>query len=151
VNISRDSSAGRNTGSSSGSRAAVTAAGYVALVLLGGVQALIGAFQFSRGPAPLAAILFDAAILISCVLGSWGMRTALGAVLPAAGWVIVALVLTSVTASGSVIVTNTPAGMWFLYGGAVSAAAGAVYGAARWSRASRQRREADTRYRRSQR
>ncbi len=147
MNTSRDSSAGH----SPGTWAAVTTAGYVALFLLGGVQALVGAFQFSRGPAPLAAILFDVAILVSCVLGSWGMRTALGGVLPAAGWIIVALVLTSVTASGSVIVTDTLAGMWFLYGGAVGAAAGAVYAFARWSRASRERREADTRYRRSQR
>ena len=113
---------------------AVTAGAYVMLVLLGGLQALIGAFQFSRGPAPLVAVLFDAVILASCVLGSRGMRTALGGVFPAAAWFIVTLLLTSTSAGGSVIVTATAAGMWFLYGGAVCAAAGAVYAFARWSR-----------------
>jgi hypothetical protein len=130
---------------------AVTVGGYVALFLVGGLQGLIGCFQFSRGPVPLVAILFDVAILATCVLGSWGMRTALGGVLPAAGWFIVTLVLTSTSAGGSVIVTDTHAGIWFLYGGAVCAAAGAVYGFARWSRASRERREASSRYKGPQR
>jgi len=121
--------------------AAVTAAGYLALFLVGAVQGLIGTFQYGRGPAPLAAILFDAAILVTCVLGSWGMGAAAGGVLPAVGWLIVTLALTSfATAGGSVIVTNTPAGMWFLYGGALCAAAGAVYAVARWSRLGRERR-----------
>jgi hypothetical protein len=117
----------------------VTAGGYLALFLLGGLQGLIGCFQFSSGPAPLAAILFDLAILATCVLGCRGMRTASGGVLPAAGWFVAALVLTSTSANGSVIVTNTPAGMWFLYGGAVCAAAGVVYAFARWSRPRRER------------
>jgi hypothetical protein len=112
---------------------------YVALFLFGGLQGLIGAFQFSRGPVPLVAIVFDLVILASCVLGSWGMRSALGGVLPAAGWFVVTVVLTGAASGGSVIVTNTPAGMWFLYGGAVCAAAGAVYAFARWSRPRRER------------
>jgi len=122
-----------------GGGAAVAAGGYLALVLVGALQGLIGCFLFSLGPAPLVAILFDLAILASCVLGSWGMRTVLGGVLPAVGWFVVTLVLTSTSADGSVIVTNTPAGMWFLYGGAVCAAAGAVYAFARWSRPRRER------------
>jgi hypothetical protein len=123
-----------------GDGSAVTAAAYIALLLVGGLLGLIGAFQFSRGPAPLVAILFDLAILVCCVLGARGMRTALGGVLPAVGWFIVTVLLTSTSAGGSVIVTATSAGMWFLYGGAVSAAAGAVYAFARWSRSRRQRR-----------
>lgn len=123
--------------------AAITAAAYLALFLVGAVQGLIGTFQYGRGPAPLAAILFDAAIGVTCVLGSRGMGTAAGGVLPAVGWLIVTLALTSLaTAGGSVIVTNTPAGMWFLYGGALCAAAGAVYAFARWSRPRRERRAA---------
>jgi len=115
-----------------GQGVAVTA--YVALFVLGMVQGLIGTFQYSRGPAPLAAILFDLAILATCVLGSWGMRTALGGVLPAAGWLLVTLVLSSAPAGGSVIVTATTAGEWFLFGGALSAVAGAVFAFARWGR-----------------
>jgi len=117
-------------------------AAYVALFLLGLVQGLIGAFNYSRGPEPLAAICFDVAILLTCVLGSRGMRTALGGVLPAAGWLLTTVVLSSVSPGGSVLVTASVAGEWFLFGGAVSAAAGAVYGFARWSRTSRQRRSA---------
>lgn len=144
MSSSRGTSAGgraRAAGTAAtGSGPAVTAAGYVALFLVGGLVGLIGAFQFSRGPAPLAAVLFDLAILAGCVLGSWGMRTALGGALPAAGWFIVTLLLTSTSPGGSVVVTDTTAGMWFLYGGAVCAAAGVVYAVARWSRPRRERR-----------
>jgi hypothetical protein len=121
-------------------RRGIIVGAYLALFLLGLLLALIGSFQYSRGPAPLAAILFDAAILVTCVLGSWGMRTALGGVLPAVGWFLVTLALSSVPAGGSVVITNTSAGKWFLFGGAVCAAAGAVYAFAQWSRASRERR-----------
>ena len=121
---------------------AVTAGGYIALFLLGMVQGLIGTFQYSHGPGVLVAILFDAAILATCVLGAWGMRTALGGVLPAVGWFVVTLVLSSSNAAGgSVIVTNTAAGKWFLFGGSLCAAAGAMVAFARWSRASREHRE----------
>jgi hypothetical protein len=118
----------------------VTVAAYVALCLLGALVGLIGTFQYSRGPAPLAAILFDLAILATCVLGSVGMRTALGGVLPAAGWFVVTLVLSSSSAGGSVLVTDTAAGKWFLFGGAVCAAAGGVYAFAMWSKPSREHR-----------
>jgi hypothetical protein len=115
-------------------------AAYVALFVLGLVQALIGIFQYSRGPAPLAAILFALAILATCVLGSWGMRTVLGGVLPAAGWLVVTLVLSTAPAGGSIVVAATVAGEWFLFGGSLSAVAGAVYAFARWARPRRSRR-----------
>jgi Family of unknown function (DUF6113) len=116
---------------------AVTVGAYVALFLLGLLQGLIGTFQYSRGPAPLAAILFDLGILATCVLGSRGMRSALGGVLPAAGWFVMTLLLSSVSAGGSVLITDTSAGRWFLFGGAVCAAAGGVYAFAMWSRVGR--------------
>ena len=115
-------------------------AAYAVLFVLGMVQGLIGTFQYSRGPAPLASILFALAILATCVLAAWGMRTALGGVLPAAGWLLVTLVLSSAPAGGSVIITATPAGEWFLFGGAVAAVAGAVFAFARWGRGRRQPR-----------
>ena len=124
-------------GAVTGKRGAVTVGAYLALFLLGLLQGLIGTFQYSRGPAPLAAILFALGILATCVLGSWGMRTALGGVLPAVGWFGVTLLLSSVSAGGSVVITDSPAGRWFLFGGAVCAVGGALYAFARWSRASR--------------
>jgi len=129
-----------------GDTRAVTVGAYLALFLLGLVQAVIGTFQYGRGPAPLAAILFDLAILATCLLGSWGMRSALGGVLPAAGWFLATLLLSSASPGGSVLVTNTAAGKWFLFGGAVSAAAGAVFAFARWSRASQARRSGSARH-----
>jgi len=114
---------------------AVTA--YVALFVLGMIQGLIGTFQYSRGPAPLAAILFDLGIFATCVLASWGTRTALGGVLPAAGWLLVTLVLSSAPVGGSVVMTATPAGEWFLFGGAASAAFGVVAAFTVWSRSGR--------------
>jgi hypothetical protein len=119
---------------------AITVSGYIALFLLGMVQGLLGTFWYSAGPGVLVAVLFDAAILATCMLGAWGMRTALGGVLPAIGWFVVTLVLSGNSAGGSVIVTDTAAGKWFLFGGSLSAAGGAVYAFWRGSRASREHR-----------
>jgi hypothetical protein len=117
----------------------VTASAYVALFLLGAVEGLIGTFQYSRGPAPLAAACFAVAILATCVLGAWGMRSGTGGLLPAAGWVVTTLVLSSGN-GGSILITNTTAGQWFLFGGAVFAAGGVVIGFALWSKPSQARR-----------
>jgi hypothetical protein len=133
----------RGQGSADGDGQGVTVSAYVALFVLGLVQGLIGTFQYSRGPGPLVAICFDAAILVTCILGSWGMRSGLGGVLPAAGWLLVTVVLSSAPAGGSILVTATPAGEWFLFGGALSAVAGAGYAFARWSRPRRRGRRTD--------
>jgi Family of unknown function (DUF6113) len=108
------------------SRPAVTAGGYIALCLLGMVQGLLGTFHYSQGPGVLVAVLFDAAILVTCLLGAWGMRRSAGGVLPAVGWLVATLVLSSNSAGGSVVVADTAAGKWFLFGGSLCAAAGAV-------------------------
>ncbi len=118
----------------------VKAAAYLVLFLLGAVQALIGTFQYGRGPGSLLAICFALVILATCLLGAWGMRTAAGGVLPAAGWYLVAVVLGTSSTGGSVLVTDTAAGKWFLFGGAIGAAAGALIAFGRWSRASAARR-----------
>jgi uncharacterized protein DUF6113 len=103
-------------------------AAYVALFLLGVMQGLIGCFQFSHTLAgvPVMSLAFSALILVTCVAGAVGMGTALGGVLPAIGWMATSFVLTLPTAGGSVIVTNTAAGKWYLYGGAACAATGIV-------------------------
>ncbi len=128
----------------------VKAAAYVALFLLGAVQALIGTFQYGRGSGSLLAICFALVILATCLLGAWGMRTAGGGVLPAAGWYLVAIVLGSSNAGGSVLVADTSAGKWFLFGGAIGAAAGALIAFGRWSRASAARRSGLTGSRKDQ-
>ena len=103
-------------------------AAYVALFLLGVMQGLIGCFQYSHslGGIPVMSLAFCALLLVTCVAGAAGMGTALGGVLPAIGWMATSFVLTLPTAGGSVIVTNTTAGKWYLYGGAACAALGIV-------------------------
>lgn len=115
-------------------------AAYLLLFVLGVGEGVIGCFQFSRsvGPVPVAALGFCVLILVSCLLGSVGMRSPLGGLLVAVGWFAASFVLTLPTPGGSVIVTNTTAGKWYLYGGAVSAGVGLVLTfAVRWRRASR--------------
>jgi hypothetical protein len=111
--------------SGKGTGVLLTGAAYTALFLAGAVEGLIGSFQYSRD-APVAAIAFCVVLLATCLLGAWAMRSIAGALLPAAGWIVVAFVLSMPVASGSVIITNTTAGEWYLYGGAVSALAGIV-------------------------
>ena len=98
-------------------------AAYAALFLAGAVQGLLGSFQYGRA-APLGALAFCAVLLVTCLLGAWGMRSVSGAVWPALGWVLASFVLSMPVASGSVIIANTNAGKWYLYGGTVSSLAG---------------------------
>ena len=104
----------------------VTGGAYGVLFVLGAVQALIGSFQYGwmLGPVPAAALGCSAALLLTCLLGGWAMRSLGGALIPAIGWLIVSFVLAMPDANGSVIITNTTAGQWYLYGGAISAAIG---------------------------
>jgi hypothetical protein len=117
----------------------VTVGMYSALFLFGAVQGLIGSFQYSRmaGPVPVAAIVCCAVILATCLLGAWATRSVSGAVLPGMGWIIASFVLSMPVSNGSVIITSTTAGKWYLYGGTLCVAAAVVasfIGVARWAR-----------------
>jgi hypothetical protein len=116
----------------------VTVGLYSVLFLFGAVQGLIGSFQYSRasGTVPLAALVCCAVILATCLLASWATRSVSGAVLPGIGWIIASFVLSMPVSNGSVIITSTTAGKWYLYGGTLCVAAGVVasfIGAARWA------------------
>jgi hypothetical protein len=110
-------------------------ASYTLLVIFGLLQGLVGAFQYSRGPAGLAAIGFDVLILATCLFGAWGMRTPGGGLAAGLGWFVAAFVMSMGTKGGSVLITNTAAGKWFLFGGAAGAAAGCLTSYLKWSRA----------------
>jgi Family of unknown function (DUF6113) len=101
---------------------------YAVLFLLGVMEGLIGCFQFSHGigPVPVAALAFCVVIFVTCLLGGLGMGSPMGALMPAFGWFLASFLLTMPTAAGSVIVTDTTAGKWYLYGGAASAGVGVV-------------------------
>ena len=115
----------------------VTVGVYGMLFLFGAVQGLIGSFQYSRGfgPVPVAALVCCAVILATCVLAAWATRSASGAVLPGIGWILASFVLSMPVSNGSVIITSTTPGEWYLYGGTLSVAAAVVasfVGLARW-------------------
>jgi len=112
----------------------LTTVTYLALFGFGIAQGVVGAFYYGAGPALLAAVGFDVAILATCLLGAWGTRHALGGFTPAVGWFIATFVLASGTSGGSVIITASSAGEWFLFGGAIGAMIGVVAGFTLWAR-----------------
>ena len=101
---------------------------YGMLFVLGAVLGVIGSFQYSwmAGPVPVAALAWCAVLLATCLLGAWAMRSVSGALAPAAGWILAAFLMSMPVSNGSVIITNTAAGRWYLYGGTVTAVAGAL-------------------------
>jgi hypothetical protein len=120
-----------------GTRLLLAGAVYAVLFLLGVVESLIGGFQYSRmiGSVPAAALVSCAVILATCLLGAWAMRSVSGAFAPAAGWVVTSLVLSMPVSNGSVIISDSAAGKWYLYGGTVSALAGVGLSFGGWIRA----------------
>ncbi|HZC41366.1 MAG TPA: hypothetical protein VE343_11880 [Streptosporangiaceae bacterium] len=101
---------------------------YLLLFLLGVLEGLIGCFQYSRsiGGVPAGALAFCVLVFATCLLAGIGMGSARAALTAAAGWLLASLVLTLPTGGGSVIVANTAAGLWYVYGGAVCAAAAVI-------------------------
>lgn len=114
----------------------ITAGAYVVLLALGVLEGLVGSFQYSRalGSVPVAAVGFALLIGVTCVLGAWGMHQPMGGLLPAVGWLVASFFLARGTSGGSVLITNTGAGQWFLFGGAACTIAGVGTGFVRWSR-----------------
>jgi hypothetical protein len=106
-----------------GRQAFVTGGVYGVLLLLGAVEGTIGSFQYSRtaGAVPVASIAFCAALLVTCLLAAWAMRAVSGALVPAIGWIIASFVLSMPVSGGSVIITASTPGEWYLYGGTLSA------------------------------
>lgn len=105
----------------------VTGGAYALVFVLGLLEGVIGAFQYSHGAAgsvPLGAIGFDLLILVTCGLAGWGMGSMAGSLLPAIGWFVAVFGLAMPDSGGSVIISNTHAGEWFLYGGSLCALLG---------------------------
>ena len=126
------------TAGGKGTRTLFNVAVYGMLFVLGAVQGVIGSFQCSRmaGPVPVAALVCCAVLLATCLLGAWAMRSVSGALAPAAGWILAAFLMSMPVSNGSVIITNTAAGKWYLYGGTLSAAAAVALSFGGWIRGS---------------
>ena len=103
-----------------------TAVGYVMLFVLGALQGLIGSFQYSRSPTPLIAIILILIIFATCAACGWGIGTFGAGLLPAVGWMVASFVLSMPRPNGSVIITATAAGEWYLYGGALACVVGTL-------------------------
>jgi hypothetical protein len=108
---------------------------YVVIFVVGLVQGVIGSFQYSQPPVPVIAILLAVIIFATCVLCGWGTMTFSGALAPAAGWLLASFYLSMGTHQGSVIIANTTAGKWYLYGGALAVVASLLANFALWLRA----------------
>jgi hypothetical protein len=104
----------------------LTVVGYVMLFVLGAFQGLIGSFQYGQAPAPLIAIILAVVIFVTCAACGWGIGTFGAALMPALGWIFVSFVIAMPRPNGSVVITGTAAGEWYLYGGALACAAGCV-------------------------
>ena len=119
-----------------GTQLVLTVGVYGVLFVVGAVEGVIGSFQYSRtaGSVPVAAIGFCAGIGVTCLLAAWGMRSVSGALMPAVGWIIASFVLSMPASNGSVIITNTTPGKWYLYGGTVCAAVGVAASFGSWVR-----------------
>ena len=128
--------------------AITAAAGYVLLLVLGVAEGLLGVFWYggSLGPVPVAALGWAAGILVTCVGAAWGMQAATAGLMPAVGWFAAVFIMAMPTRGGSVLITNTSAGKWFLYGGTVCALAGVVASFATQGRARAQGRPAGPRH-----
>jgi hypothetical protein len=103
---------------------AFTVVVYLVLLALGVAQGLVGSFQYARSPVPLVAVILDVLIFATCLLCGLGMQSFAGGVVPAIGWFAAVFVLSIPRPNGSVIIAASMAGEWFLYGGALAAAAG---------------------------
>ena len=99
-----------------------SAGAYAVLFVLGATEGVFGSFQYSR-QAPALAIVLCGVIFATCLLAAWGMGSVSGAFVPAAAWLVASFALsTQPVPNGSVVIANTTAGQWYLYGGTLSAA-----------------------------
>jgi hypothetical protein len=80
------------------------------------------------------AIILAVLIFATCVLAGWGTRTLGGGLAPALGWIVASFVLSMGRPNGSIIITNTAAGQWYLYGGSLAAVTGAAASYILWVR-----------------
>lgn len=115
--------------------AVVTGAAYAALFLLGSVVGVLGCFHFSvtAFAVPVGVGVAIAGNLAMCWLGGRAMGSKLGAAVPAAGWMLAAIVLAVERPEGDIVVTNTGPGLGFLFGGTVVAGIGIGLAPSRWT------------------
>ncbi|WP_051467968.1 DUF6113 family protein [Actinomadura oligospora] len=108
---------------SPGLAALVSGAAYVVLALLGFAYGIFGGFHqdWTVGSWPLPSLGL-CVVLFGLVLGAgFGMGTKLGAVVPAAAWMIVTFVMSSKQSEGDLVIPGTTPGYVYIIGGMVAA------------------------------
>jgi len=109
-----------------GGQRTFAAAGYVMLFVLGALEGIIGSFQYSQAPVPLIAIILVVIIFVTCAACGWGIGTFGAGLLPGVGWILASFIISMPRPNGSVVITATAAGEWYLYGGAIACVAGCL-------------------------
>ncbi|OPG09870.1 hypothetical protein B1L11_24785 [Microbispora sp. GKU 823] len=106
----------------------MTGAAYGVLFLLGAVLGVVGGFQHGwyAGQVPVAAIAWLAVLFAVPYAMGRLMGGKLGALVPAAGWLLVSFLLATPQRAGDLAIAGNSAGYWYLYGGAVAVAAAVV-------------------------
>jgi hypothetical protein len=101
---------------------------YGVLAVLGVLLGLLGSFEFSwtAGGVPIAAILLVLVNLAAFRAAGWATESKLGAVVPAALWMVILLVLSAKRPEGDLVVTATMPGYVYMFGGAAAALAAIV-------------------------
>lgn len=106
--------------------AVVTGAAYGMLLVLGFLLGVLGSFEYSWCDVaaggvriPLGAILIAVGVAVACRLAGWGMRSRTGAAVPAVGWLVATYLLSVQRGEGDLVVTGTPAGYLYLFGGLI--------------------------------
>lgn len=101
------------------SEGAITAAVYAALVMLGLVMGVVGAFQHSWyvWPVPVSAVGCVLVLFAVCSGAGRAMRGRAAALVPAAAWLVVTMIFLGGRPEGDVVIANNLAGYLYLYGG----------------------------------
>ncbi len=101
----------------------VSGGAYGVLAVGGAVIGLTGSFYqaVEIGPIPVPAIAFVLLNLGAFRLAGWAMGTRLGAVVPAVGWMLVVIFLSSRRPEGDLVVGASAGGYVFLLGGSIAA------------------------------
>ena len=62
-------------------------------------------------------------IFLTCAGCGWGVGTFGAGLLPGVGWILASFIISMPRPNGSVIITASAAGEWYLYGGAIACVA----------------------------
>lgn len=105
--------------------AAIAGAAYGMLLLLGVVVGVYGAVyhaSLSVWRVPVGALVAVAAVFLVCRAAGLLLRTRPAALLPAVGWLVAVVALSSRRPEGDLLITGSAGGYVLLFGGAVAAA-----------------------------